>query len=143
MTLEEIEQITNAATPGNWCIEFSGSERHQIAILRTNKSIDTGCKYEISIDHREDYSNPEPDAKFIAMARKEMPKLIAIAKAAKKGMTLEEIEKFCMARDAAYEEAGDDVSPAKSFSVSLTKDIMKLIERIRLLEAVAKAADEL
>lgn len=83
MKIEQIEELCNKATRGPWRIDYLGCEEHRVGHITTGKDPETNCRYVIIADHREDYSDPSHDTKFIAYSRELMPKLISVAKAAK------------------------------------------------------------
>lgn len=86
MTLEELKQLCDAATPGPWGTFVEGDCDHATAY---------GPQHEMpNIDMSDDdydaayqamWAKGEADSRFIAAARAALPKLIAVAEAAKSG----------------------------------------------------------
>ncbi len=81
MTIEELKALEAAATPGPWVAKLPGYRGDTVS----------GCMdpcAEVLIEHDEDYPYTiedllEADADFIAAARTMLPRLIAVAEAAK------------------------------------------------------------
>lgn len=81
MTLSDLKKIAEAATPGKWTVDHPGhGERCEPAYLRL--PAESGS-YEVIVDHRRDYSDPAPDARFISTFNPEMVKrLLAVVEVA-------------------------------------------------------------
>lgn len=89
MKLEKIERITEVATPGPWIYDWGN---HQIESSSKDYWRSPICD-EIGASERNHHHEefdlsselicPSSDMEFISMARAEMPKLIAVVKAAK------------------------------------------------------------
>lgn len=82
MTLDELKELLTRVTPGPWSIDHHGhGERAECAYLRLTGEYGP---HQVIIDHRRDYSDPAPDARFIALSRTLLPAALDVVEAAKR-----------------------------------------------------------
>ena len=77
MKLEDMEALEKNATKGPWAYCYDGSSDWSVGLEKDPQA------NQIASCHRW-HAVENPDAKFIAASRELMPKLLAVAKAAKK-----------------------------------------------------------
>lgn len=76
MKFEEIEKLCNEATPGPWYYENCGTSIYNVHAQKLLNKQHLPTRMEVR-------SAVSEDMEFITMARTELPKLLAVAKAAK------------------------------------------------------------
>ncbi len=85
MKLEEIEKICNEATPGPW--EVAGESG-------ASQGVDQRINFSIQCKYVDAWKAMDTDPRFVRMARTELPKLLAVAKAAGKYLVKEDCVDF-------------------------------------------------
>lgn len=76
--LAKLRDLESAATKGPWEVVYRGNAGHAEACI----AMPTKCQ--IVVDHRRDFTDPAPDADFIATSRTVMGLLLDVAEAAAK-----------------------------------------------------------
>lgn len=103
----EAAALADKATPGPWAVTFYQEEHHLAALMIPPHR---GGMMKILVDGRQQFTNPEPDAEFIAAARLLVPQLCSLV--ATLLAEAREREQWCVWADAMFAEYVDNDSYA-------------------------------